>query len=171
VLAVRNAPKPVVGAVHGAVAGLGVSLALACDLLIASSDAYLLLAFSRIAVMPDAGALSFLAERIGLARAAELAMLAEKLPAERAREWGLVNAVHPPEELADAAFALADRLAAGPTVALASIKKTLVTVAQDRLAQQLDLEAERQQVHGRTHDYAEGRSAFLEKRTARYLGR
>jgi 2-(1,2-epoxy-1,2-dihydrophenyl)acetyl-CoA isomerase len=171
VLAVRNAPKPVVGAVHGAVAGLGVSLALACDLQIASSDAYLLLAFSRIAVMPDAGALSFLAERVGLARAAELAMLAEKLPAERAREWGLVNAVHPPEELADAAFALADRLAAGPTVALASIKKTLVTVAQDRLAQQLDLEAERQQVHGRTHDYAEGRSAFLEKRTARYLGR
>jgi 2-(1,2-epoxy-1,2-dihydrophenyl)acetyl-CoA isomerase len=171
VLAVRNAPKPVVGAVHGAVAGLGVSLALACDLLLASSDAYLLLAFSRIGVMPDAGALGFLAERVGLARAAELAMLAEKLPAERAREWGLVNAVHEPDEIADAGLVLAERLAAGPTVAYASIKQTLVDTAQHRLRHELDVEAERQQVHGGTHDYVEGRSAFMEKRRAEFLGR
>jgi 2-(1,2-epoxy-1,2-dihydrophenyl)acetyl-CoA isomerase len=171
VLAVRHAPKPVVGAVQGAVAGLGASLALACDLLVASSDAYVLLAFARIGVMPDGGALSFLAERVGLPRAAELAMLAERLPAERAREWGIVNAVHPPEELGDAAFALADRLAAGPTVALASIKRTLVSAVQPRLAGQLELEAERQQVHGATLDYAEGRAAFLEKRPVRFVGR
>jgi len=94
VLAIRSAPKPVVAAVQGAAAGLGASLALACDLLLAAEDAYLLLAFVRIGVMPDAGASTFLAERVGLARAAQLAMLGEKLPAQRALEWGVVNAVH-----------------------------------------------------------------------------
>lgn len=171
ILAVRSAPKPVVGVVHGAVAGLGVSLALACDLLVAASDAYLLLAFARIGVMPDGGALTFLAERVGVTRAAELAMLAEKLPAERALDWGLLTAVHPPDEAFDRAVALTERLAAGPTVALASIKRTLGAAAQRRLAEALDEEADAQQVHGETHDYAEGRAAFVEKRTARFLGR
>jgi 2-(1,2-epoxy-1,2-dihydrophenyl)acetyl-CoA isomerase len=168
---VRSAPKPVVVAIQGACAGLGVSLALAGDLLLAADDAYLLLAFARIGVMPDGGALPALAEKIGTSRAAELAMLAEKLPSERAREWGLVNAVHPADELLDRAVELTERLAAGPTVAFASMKTVLAAAARPRLDELLALEADLQQRHGATHDYAEGRGAFVEKRTARFQGR
>lgn len=170
VLTIRSAPKPFVAAVHGACAGLGVSLALSCDLIVAAEDAYFLLAFVRIGVMPDGGATAFLAERVGLARAAQLCMLGEKLPAPKALDWGLVNAVHPPDELRPAAQALATRLAAGPTVALASMKRALNSAALHNLAAHLELEATLQQRHGATHDYAEGRSAFLEKRTAVFEG-
>jgi 2-(1,2-epoxy-1,2-dihydrophenyl)acetyl-CoA isomerase len=183
---IRTAPKPVVAAVQGACAGLGVSVALAADLLLAADDAYLLLAFARIGVMPDGGALAFLAERVGSTRAAELAMLAEKLPAARAHEWGLVTAVHPVVELHDAAVALTERLAAGPTVAYDSIKRTLAAAAGSTgttgttgpvattgqgLAAHLDLEATLQQRHAATTDYAEGRAAFREKRAPHFRGR
>ncbi|MCD2194616.1 enoyl-CoA hydratase-related protein [Actinomycetospora endophytica] len=168
---IRQAPKPVIVAIHGACAGLGVSLALAGDLLLAADDAYLLLAFARIGVMPDGGVLPALAERIGLTRAAELAMLADKLPAERAHEWGLVTAVHPRDELFDQAVALAERLAAGPTVAYSSIKTVLAAAAQPRLDELLTLEADLQQRHATTHDYAEGRAAFVEKRPVAFTGR
>ncbi|HEV7790855.1 MAG TPA: enoyl-CoA hydratase/isomerase family protein, partial [Pseudonocardia sp.] len=115
VLAIRSAPKPVVAAVHGACAGIGASLALACDLILAAEDAYLMMAFVRIGVMPDGGISYFLAERVGLARAAQLTMLGERLPAATALSWGLVNELHPAAELLPAARALAARLAAGPT--------------------------------------------------------
>ncbi|GAA4737263.1 enoyl-CoA hydratase-related protein [Actinomycetospora chibensis] len=170
VTTVREAPKPVVAAIHGACAGLGVSLALACDLLLAADDAYLLLAFTRIGVMPDGGALAFLAERVGLTRAAELAMLADKLPAARAQDWGLVTAVHPADELGEHAVALVERLAAGPTVAYASTKQALNAVSQRHLAEALELEVTLQQRHATTHDYAEGRAAFVEKRRAEFQG-
>jgi 2-(1,2-epoxy-1,2-dihydrophenyl)acetyl-CoA isomerase len=170
VLAVRAAPKPFVAAVHGACAGLGVSLAMSCDLVVAAEDAYLLLAFVRIGVMPDGGSTAFLAERIGLARAAELCMLGDKLPAGKALEWGLVNAVHPAEGLPAAARSLAERLAAAPTVALASVKLALNAAAHPSLAEHLALEADLQQRHAATCDYAEGRAAFGEKRPARFTG-
>ncbi|MDP9184006.1 MAG: enoyl-CoA hydratase-related protein [Actinomycetota bacterium] len=170
VLTVRAAPKPVVGAVHGAVAGLGASLALACDLLIASQDAYFLLAFVRIGVMPDAGASTFLAERVGIARAAELAMLGEKLPAAKALDWGVVNAVLPDDELLAAGHSLAAMLATGPTVALANIKRSLSAAAQRGLAEQVAFEADLQQTHATTHDYAEGVAAFKEKRPTVFRG-
>jgi 2-(1,2-epoxy-1,2-dihydrophenyl)acetyl-CoA isomerase len=168
---VRQAPKPVIVAIHGACAGLGVSLALAGDLLLAADDAYLLLAFARIGVMPDGGVLPALAERIGLTRAAELAMLADKLPAGGAHEWGLVTAVHPRDALLDEAVGLAERLGAGPTVAYASIKTVLAAAAQPRLDELLTLEADLQQRHATTHDYAEGRAAFVEKRPVAFRGR
>lgn len=171
VLAVREAPKPVIGCMHGAAAGLGASLILACDLVVAAESSFLLLAFVNIAVMPDAGALRFLAERVGLIRAAELAMLGERLPAAKALDWGLVNAVHPDEEVQVAAMALAQRLAAGPTVALANIKRTLNETTQTELAAQVAIEAERQQDHAGTADWAEGRNAFIEKRRAQFQGR
>ena len=170
-LAVREAPKPFVAGIHGACAGLGVSLALSCDLLLAAEDAYLLLAFVRIGVMPDGGVTAFLAERVGLTRAAQLCMLGDRLPAATALEWGLVNAVHPVGELLPAARALAERLAAGPTVALASMKRALTSAAQRGLAEHMELEATLQQRHAGTADYAEGRAAFAEKRPARFQGR
>jgi 2-(1,2-epoxy-1,2-dihydrophenyl)acetyl-CoA isomerase len=171
ILAIREAPKPVVAGVHGAVAGLGASLALACDLVVAAESAYFLLAFVNIGLLPDAGALRFLAERVGLVRAAELAMLGERLPAAKALDWGLINAVHPDDELPAAAEALAGRLAAGPTVALANIKRTLTETTQTGLAAQLAVEAERQQDHGFSDDYPEGIAAFKEKRPPAFRGR
>jgi 2-(1,2-epoxy-1,2-dihydrophenyl)acetyl-CoA isomerase len=168
---IRAAPKPFVAAVHGACAGIGVSLALACDLVLLAEDAYLLCAFVRIGLMPDGGLTTFLVDRVGLARAAQLAMLGERLPAATALEWGLVNAVHPPDELPGAAEALAGRLAAAPTVAIGNMKRAFTAAAQARLAEQLELEATLQQKHGATHDFAEGRAAFIEKRLARFEGR
>ncbi|MGQ0624939.1 MAG: enoyl-CoA hydratase-related protein [Sporichthyaceae bacterium] len=171
ILAVREAPKPVICAVQGAAAGLGVSLALACDLVVMGESSYFLLAFVNIAVMPDAGVLRFLAERVGLARAAELAMLGERLPSAKAHEWGLANFVHPDDELQAAALALATRLANGPTVALANIKRTLNETTQSELAAQVEVEAHRQQDHASTLDWSEGRTAFAEKRKAVFTGR
>jgi 2-(1,2-epoxy-1,2-dihydrophenyl)acetyl-CoA isomerase len=171
VLAVREMPKPVVAAIQGAAAGLGASLALASDLVVAGESSYLLFAFVNIAVMPDAGALRFLAERIGLPRAAEIAMLGERLPAAKALDWGLVNRVVPDDAVYAEGMALAQRLAVGPTLALANIKKTLNETSQPDLASQLAIEADRQQIHGGSHDYKEGRAAFIEKRKPRFQGR
>jgi 2-(1,2-epoxy-1,2-dihydrophenyl)acetyl-CoA isomerase len=171
VLEMRHAQKPFVAAIQGTAAGLGVSYALACDLILAGESANLMLAFVKIALLPDAGVLRFLAERVGLARAAELAMLGDKLPAAKALDWGLVNAVHPDDELLPAAEALCARLASMPTVAIANIKRTLTETVQADLAAQMDIEAQRQQDHATTYDYAEGRAAFVEKRAPVFLGR
>jgi 2-(1,2-epoxy-1,2-dihydrophenyl)acetyl-CoA isomerase len=169
-IAIRDAPKPVVAAVHGAAAGIGCSLALACDLVVAAESAYFLLAFVNIGLIPDGGALRFLAERVGLVRAAELAMLGDRLPAAKALEWGLVNSVHPDDELPKAAAELSRRLAAGPTMAIANIKRTLRETSQANLVDQVWIEAGRQQEQASTHDFAEGVQAFLEKRPPQFRG-
>jgi 2-(1,2-epoxy-1,2-dihydrophenyl)acetyl-CoA isomerase len=160
VLAIHDAPKPAVAAVNGAAAGLGFALALACDLIIAAESAFFLLPFVKLGLIPDAGASHLLVSRVGYARAAELAMLGERLPARRALEWGLVNQVVRDEELPAAADALVTRLAAGPTVALANMKRVLRASAHAELAELAELEATVQQEHADTTDYAEGVIAF-----------
>src|SRR6185503_5370676 len=115
VSAVRRSPKPLVSAVNGVAAGVGVSLALACDLIVAAESAYFLLAFRRIGLVPDGGATWLLPRRIGKARAMELMLLGEKLPAATAKEWGLINRCVPDAELMPKTLEIAGALASGPS--------------------------------------------------------
>jgi 2-(1,2-epoxy-1,2-dihydrophenyl)acetyl-CoA isomerase len=171
VLELHSMPKPAVAAVHGAVAGIGVSLALACDLVVAAESSYFLLAFVHIAVAPDGGAIPALVARIGPGRTAQLVMLGERLPAPVALEWGVVNALHPDDELGAAGEKLAARLAAAPTVAIATMKELINACPPADLERHLALEARLQQRHAATADYAEGVAAFKEKRPPRFSGR
>jgi 2-(1,2-epoxy-1,2-dihydrophenyl)acetyl-CoA isomerase len=167
---IRAAPKPFVAAVNGPAVGIGLSLALACDLVIAAESAYFLLAFANIGLVPDGGASAFVPVRTGFARAAELAMLGERLPAARALEWGLVNRVVADDRLQEEAEGLGARLAQGPTRAYAGIKRQLNAQLYGRLSEQLGLEAEVQQEMAETGDFAEGVAAFLERRAPRFGG-
>lgn len=167
----RELEKPVVAAVNGPAVGIGCSLALACDLVLAAESAYFLLAFVNIGLMPDGGSTLFVPARVGKARAFEMAMLGERVPAAQALEWGLVNAVHPDERLMEEANALAARLAAGPTRSYAGTKRALNRMLYPDLEGQLGLEAEIQHGLARTDDFMEGVGAFVEKRSAAFQGR
>jgi 2-(1,2-epoxy-1,2-dihydrophenyl)acetyl-CoA isomerase len=170
-LRVRTLPKPVIAAVNGPAVGIGCSLALAADLILAAESAYFLLAFANIGLTLDGGASTSLVARVGFTRAVEMAMLAERLPAERAYEWGLVNRVVADGELAREAGSLAARLAAGPPGSYVSVKRSLGEAAMSGFAPMLDLEAMLQQERVTSADFAEGVAAFLEKRPARFSGR
>lgn len=167
---IRRLEKPVVAAVNGPAVGIGCSLALACDLVLAAESSFFGLAFVGIGLMPDGGSTLFVPASVGKARAFEMALLGERIPAERALEWGLVNAVHPDDELMGEADALVGRLAQGPTLSYAGSKRALNQMIYPRLEEQLELEAEIQHTLARSDDFLEGVGAFAEKRTAAFQG-
>jgi 2-(1,2-epoxy-1,2-dihydrophenyl)acetyl-CoA isomerase len=168
---VRTMPKPVVAAVNGPAVGIGLSLALASDLVVAKESAYFLLAFVNIGLVPDGGSSLLVPERVGFTRAIEMAMLGERIPAPRAVEWGLINRAIPDDDFASEVDALVDRLAAGPTRSYAGTKRQLNAWAFARMEQQLDLEAEIQGEMADSDDFAEGVAAFLQKRASSFQGR
>ncbi len=167
----RSAPLPVVCAVNGVAAGAGAGFAFACDIVLAARSASFVQAFGRIGLVPDSGSSFFLPRLVGDARARALAMLTDAVPAEQAAAWGMIWQVLDDEALAGAAEALAARLAAGPTEALALTKRLFNSSATNGLDAQLDLERDCQAEAGRTADYAEGVQAFLDKRKAAFRGR
>jgi 2-(1,2-epoxy-1,2-dihydrophenyl)acetyl-CoA isomerase len=168
---IRRMPKPVLAAVNGPAAGIGCSLALACDLIVARESAYLMLAFVNIGLVPDGGSSLLVPSRVGFARAAEMAMLGERVPARQALEWGLINRVVADDEFEAEVDALAERLATGPTTSYAGTKRQLNAWVYSRMDEQLALEASIQQEAAASGDFAEGVQAFLERRPARFSGR
>jgi 2-(1,2-epoxy-1,2-dihydrophenyl)acetyl-CoA isomerase len=167
---IRQMQKPVVSAVNGAAAGIGLSLALICDLVVAAESAYFLLAFVNIGLVPDGGSSLLVPSRVGFARAAEMAMLGERIGATQALEWGLINRVWPDEELPARADELLWRLATGPTRSHAGIKRQLNRWLYERMDSQLEFEARIQQEMAGSDDFVEGVTAFTEKRQARFTG-
>jgi 2-(1,2-epoxy-1,2-dihydrophenyl)acetyl-CoA isomerase len=169
--AVRELPKPVVAAVNGPAVGIGASLALCCDLILAAQSAYFLLAFVNIGLVPDGGSSLFVPSRVGMARASEMALLGERVSAEQALQWGLVNRVVDDDRLQEEVSALAERLASGPTRAYAGAKRQLNAWLYPRMAEQLELEARLQREMAGSEDFLEGATAFLQKRAPSFRGR
>jgi 2-(1,2-epoxy-1,2-dihydrophenyl)acetyl-CoA isomerase len=171
IIGIREMPKPVIAAVNGPAVGIGCSLALVSDIVIAAESSYLLLAFVNIGLVPDGGSTAAIPAKAGYARAAELLMLGERLPAAQALEWGLINRVVPDDQLEAEASALLERMANGPTLSYAGTKKLLNRQAYANLHEQLDAEADQQGEQGRSADFMEGVLAFLQKRPPNFTGK
>lgn len=166
-----NLPVPVVSAVRGPAAGIGCSIALAADFTLAAQSGYFLQAFVNIGLVPDGGSSWILPRLTGLAQATRMMMLGEKIGAEEAERIGLIYKCVSDDDLDAEALALAERLASGPTVALAQMKANLRAGLQSDYASALIREAEGQRIAGSTEDAREGTSAFIEKRKARFSGK
>jgi 2-(1,2-epoxy-1,2-dihydrophenyl)acetyl-CoA isomerase len=166
----RRLPKPVVAVVNGPAVGIGCSLALACDLVLAAESAFFGLAFVNIGLMPDGGSTLLVPAAVGKARAFQMAFLGERIGAQQALDWGLVNFVHPDESIRAEGDVLVERLANGPTQSYAGSKQALNNVIYPDIDGQLELEAELQHSLARTSDFGEGVSAFVGKRPPAFTG-
>ncbi|KQV74867.1 hypothetical protein ASC61_07550 [Aeromicrobium sp. Root344] len=171
VRAITRTPVPVVSAVNGIAAGVGVSIAIAADLTLAKRSGYFLLAFVNIGLMPDGGATELVAASIGRARANRMAMLGERLSAEVAAEIGLIHKALDDEEYDAELAMLVDKLGNGPTVALGATKAAINATTLSHLDEALDRERAGQIALFSTADFAEGGQAFVDKRTATFTGR
>ena len=166
----RGLDMPIVTAVNGAAAGVGMSFAMMGDIVCASRQAYFLQAFARIGLIPDGGATFLLPRLVGWGRAMELSLLAERLPADQAQEWGLVNRLYDDQDaLMTGAMEVATRLANGPK-SLSLIRQAYWKTWSNSYEQQLELESDLQNQAGTSADFKEGVSAFLQKRDAEFKG-
>lgn len=163
--------KPVIAAVNGVAAGAGAALALACDLLVMAEDASIMMAFSNIGLVPDAGACWFLVRQIGYSRAYQIAIEGERISAAQCLEYGLTNKVAAPDQLLPEALAWAHKLAKRPTLALGLTKHALSHAAQNDLASTIEYEARLQKQTIPSHDHLEGVKAFAERRAPEFKGR
>ena len=170
-MAIYDCPLPVISAVNGAAAGAGANLALAADVVIATQSAAFLQAFTRIGLMPDAGGTYWLPRQVGFARAMGAALFADKVTADQAAQWGMIWESVPDAEFAAHWRARAAHLAKGPTAAYGAIKRALREGYGNDLPAQLSLEAELQGQLGRSRDFHEGVTAFLQKRAPVFEGR
>ncbi|MCX7299498.1 MAG: enoyl-CoA hydratase-related protein [Rhodobacterales bacterium] len=169
--AIVDAPMPVIAAVNGIAAGAGANLALACDVVIASEDAAFVQAFTRIGLIPDAGGTWTLPRQIGTARAMGAMLFADKITARQAADWGMIWEAVPAHAFAAHWQARARAIANGPAVAYRNVKRALQASSANALDTQLVLEARLQAECGKTDDFKEGVTAFLEKRSPVYRGR
>lgn len=169
-LLLRDFPMPIVTAVNGAAAGVGCSLALMGDIIVAAESAYFMQAFRRIGLVPDGGSTYLLPRMIGRARAMEMTLLGDRVPAAKALEWGLINRIVPDADLMAEAGKIALELARGPA-SLGLIRKLMWRSLDTEFAAQLADEAKTQTIAGKTDDFIEGVQAFLQKRPAKFTGR
>ncbi|MEL6640119.1 MAG: 2-(1,2-epoxy-1,2-dihydrophenyl)acetyl-CoA isomerase PaaG [Pseudomonadota bacterium] len=168
---IRDAQIPVICAVNGVAAGAGANLALACDIVLAADTAKFIQSFAHVGLIPDAGGTWHLTRLLGPARAKALAMTGEPVWATQAADWGMIWRAVPAEDLMAEAHALTEQLANGPTIGLGSVKKAINAASNNSLDEQLELEAQFQKACGASNDYAEGVTAFLNKRKPEFRGK
>lgn len=170
-LELRDLPCPWISAVSGSAAGVGCSLALSADMIIAGESAFFLQAFAKIGLVPDGGSTWLLTRALGRARAMQMMLLAERIPAAKALEWGLINAVVRDDFILPAALELAATIAAGPTVSM-SLMRSMAWAASDRAYEEcIVMERANQRIAGESADFREGVSAFLAKRAPHFTGK
>ena len=169
--AMRRMPKPIIASCRGAAAGAGVSMALACDLVIASEDAFFTLAYSRIGTSPDGSSTFHLPRAVGIKKAMEIALLGDRFDAQNAKDIGMINFVVPNADLSKETAKLAKRLAEGPTHVYGNTKALLYRSLENTFESQLQAEAEFFADSASRPDFKEGVSAFIEKRTPKFTGK
>lgn len=171
ILQMRALPKPIIAAVNGVAAGAGMSLALACDLRIASDSASFTQAFIKIGLVPDSGSTWLLPRLVGVTRAMELMLTGRRLSAQEALDLGIVNQVVPADQLPNIVSQLTQEFANAPTRTIGYIKQAVDFALENTLADALEKEADLQELAGKTSDHLEGVAAFLQKRQPHFTGR